>query len=156
MNAIILLFVLGILLLAAEVFTPGMVLGIIGGLSMLVGTILSFTQFGAVTGLVATGTAVVLLGVTVYLELYLLPRTRFGRTMLVQSCNNSTSQAPIGSDAIIGKSAEALTTLAPSGYVSVDGHRYEAFCLSGHAAKGDSLKVTSRDNFRLIVTHISS
>ena len=48
--------------------------------------------------------------------------------------------------------AEALTTLAPGGYVLVEGARYEAFCQSGFAAKGSALRVVGLDNFRLIVT----
>jgi membrane-bound serine protease (ClpP class) len=52
----------------------------------------------------------------------------------------------------VGKTAEAVTTLAPSGYVVVDGRRYEAFSQSGHAAKGAILRVVGLDNFRLIVT----
>jgi membrane-bound serine protease (ClpP class) len=53
---------------------------------------------------------------------------------------------------VVGRPAEALTTLAPSGYVAVDGRRYEAFCQSGHAAKGATLRVVGVDNFRLIVS----
>jgi membrane-bound serine protease (ClpP class) len=53
---------------------------------------------------------------------------------------------------VTGREATALTTLAPSGYVLVDGRRYEAFCQSGLAAKGSVLRVVGTDNFRLIVT----
>jgi membrane-bound ClpP family serine protease len=53
---------------------------------------------------------------------------------------------------VVGKPATADTTLAPSGYVLVDGRRYEAFCRSGHVAKGEVLRVIGADNFRLIVS----
>jgi len=36
--------------------------------------------------------------------------------------------------------------------VSVENRRYEAFCRTGLAAKGATLKVVAVDNFRLIVT----
>ena len=46
MNAILLLFLIGVLLLAGEVFVPGAILGIIGALCMFGGCVLSFSQFG--------------------------------------------------------------------------------------------------------------
>jgi membrane-bound ClpP family serine protease len=42
--------------------------------------------------------------------------------------------------------------LSPSGYVRVDGRRYEAFCQSGQAPAGSALEIIGADNFRLIVT----
>jgi len=81
-----------------------------------------------------------------------LPKTRFAQRFSVRSTSGETlSQQNVGPD-VVGKNAEAVTTLAPSGYVSVDGHRYEAFCQSGHAVRGAQLRVTGLDNFRLIVT----
>jgi membrane-bound ClpP family serine protease len=66
--------------------------------------------------------------------------------------------AALGDDARahIGKPAEALTMLSPSGYVRIDGQRYEAFCQSGQAPAGSALEVIGVDNFRLIVTQRSS
>jgi membrane-bound serine protease (ClpP class) len=64
----------------------------------------------------------------------------------------ATSQPPLADLAtVLDRPAEALTTLAPSGYVLVDGRRYEAFCRSGHAPKGALLRVVGVDNFRVIV-----
>ncbi len=153
MNAILLLFLLGVLLLAGEVFVPGAVLGILGGLCMAAGCIISFVQLGAAGGMVATVVALVLLGVTLYVELVWLPTTRFGKKLIVQTAVDATSQPPLADKvSVVGKSAEAVTTLAPSGYVLVEGRRYEAFSQSGHAAKGAVMRVVGLDNFRLIVT----
>lgn len=155
MNAVILLFLVGILFLALEVFMPGAVLGILGVVAMVGGAVLSFNLFGLAGGLAASAVALLLLGLALYLEFVLLPKTRLGGKLFVKSTVSSTSQAPIGSDEMIGKQAEALTTLAPSGIVTVDGRRYEAFCRTGHAPKGALLQVAGRDNFRLIVIQLS-
>ena len=153
MNAIILLFLLGVLLLAGEVFLPGAVLGIIGGLCMAAGCVISFLQLGTGGGVVATVVAVALLGLTLYVELVWLPKTRFGRKLIVQATVGATSQPPLADKAsVVGKTAEAATPLVPSGYVLLEGRRYEAFSPSGHVAKGAQLRVTGLDNFRLIVT----
>ncbi len=153
MNAIILLFLLGLLLLAGEVFVPGAVLGILGGAAMLAGCVLSFQQFGPAGGALATVIALALLGLTLYIELIWLPKSRLGKKLVVQSASDATSQPPLAHpETVVGKTAEALTTLAPSGYVRVEGRRYEAFCQGGHAPKGTALRVVGLDNFRLIVT----
>lgn len=153
MNAIIILFIIGALLMAAEVFLPGAIAGILGGLALLVGSILSFNEFGFTGGMVASVAALALVALMLYLELVLLPKTAFGRKMVVQSTVDATSQPPLASlESVLDQPAEALTTLAPSGYVLVGGRRYEAFCRSGHASKGAALRVVGLDNFRLIVT----
>lgn len=151
MNLIIILFAVGILLLALEVFMPGAVLGILGGAAMILGCVVAFSKLGLAGGFAAAGVAVALLGLTIYLEFYLLPRTRIGRQMFVQSTSGS-GQQPVAPAELIGRPAEALTVLAPSGYVAVDGRRYEAFCQSGHAPRGAQLRVTGRDSFRLLVS----
>lgn len=153
MNAIIILFLIGAILMAAEVFLPGAVAGILGGLALLVGSILSFGEFGFTGGMIASVAALGLVALMLYLELVVLPKTALGRKMIVQSTVDATSQPPLASlDSVVDQPAEALTTLAPSGYVLVGGRRYEAFCRSGHAAKGAALRVVGLDNFRLIVT----
>jgi len=155
MNAIILLFLLGIVLLAFEVFVPGAVLGIMGGVAMLVGCIVAFNIFGATGGTLATVLALAILGLALYVELVLLPKTRFGKKMLVQSTVDGTSQPPLATaEAVVGKPAMALTPLTPSGYVEIEGRRYEAFSRSGHASKGEALRVVGLDNFRLIVSKL--
>ena len=65
---------------------------------------------------------------------------------------HGTSQPPVAELSVVGKSAVALTSLVPSGYVSIEGKRYDAFSQSGHVEKGESLRVLGMDNFRVIVT----
>jgi membrane-bound ClpP family serine protease len=153
MNAVLLLFLAGIVLLAGEIVTPGIVLGLLGTGAMFTGSGLAFARFGAAGGGLAALAACALLGLTLYLELVWLPRTRFGKKLVVHSASDAVSQPPLADQkAVMGQAAEALTTLAPSGYVSIAGRRYEAFCQSGHAPKGAALRVVGLDNFRLIVT----
>jgi membrane-bound ClpP family serine protease len=153
MNTIVLLFLLGVVLLAGEVFMPGAVLGILGGLLMAAGCVLSFLQLGSGGGTIATFVALALLGTTLYVELVWLPKTKFGRKLVIHAKVAATSQPALAEkENVVGKTAEALTPLVPSGYVVVDGRRYEAYSRSGHIAKGTLLRVTDLDNFRLIVT----
>jgi membrane-bound ClpP family serine protease len=155
MNAIILCFLIGLVLLGFEVVVPGGILGVIGGVAMLGGCILAFTHYGMSGGMIAVLVGLLLAGGTLYLEIVLLPRTRAGKKMFLQSAVTGVSQSPqAGVAQLVGKTAKALTVLAPSGYVTVEGRKFEAYSESGHAAPGDVLRVTSVDQFTIRVTKL--
>jgi membrane-bound ClpP family serine protease len=157
MTLIILLFVIGILFIAVEVIIPGAVLGTIGGILMFVGSVMAFIYYGTGGGIAALVTAFIIAGLALFIEFRYLPRTKLGKRAFLTREITAVSAA-IGNEAreLIGKSAEALTMLSPSGYVRVDGRRYEAFCQSGQVPAGSALEIIGADNFRLIVTLIKN
>jgi membrane-bound ClpP family serine protease len=152
MTAIVLLFVTGALLLAAEVLLPGAIAGIIGGIALLIGSVFAFVEYGTGIGVLTTGAALLLVGLMLYVELVWLPRSKFGRDLIVHSTVSGQSQPPLASADIIGQRATALTTLAPSGMVEIGGRRYEAYSRTGHATRGAILTVVDVDNFRVVVS----
>lgn len=156
MTLLILLFAIGILLILAEVIVPGGILGSIGGLMMFGGCVLAFIDFGSVGGSIAVLVALILGGLTLYLEFSYLPKTKLGKRAFLHAEVSGVSSA-YGKEALelVGKPAEAVTPLSPSGYILVDGRRYEAFCQSGQAPVGSLLEIVGADNFRLIVTQRS-
>jgi membrane-bound ClpP family serine protease len=157
MNIIILLFSLGIVFIAVEVIVPGAILGLIGALLMFGGCVMSFINFGSQGGLIAIMVAFAVGGLALFLELKVLPKTALGKRAFLNKEITAVSAA-FGSEALalIGKSAEAVTMLSPSGYVLVEGVRYEAFCQAGQVPSGAALEVVGADNFRLIVSPIQS
>jgi len=153
MNTILLLFLLGLVFLFFEVFTPGPIFGLLGGLTLMGGITMAFINYGGNVGLLTAVGAIVAVAATLYAELVWLPKTRFAQKLSIKSTSGAIDRSlPVPPGEVIGKDAEALTTLAPSGYVLVEGRRYEAFSQSGHVARGEQLLVAGLDNFRLIVT----
>jgi membrane-bound ClpP family serine protease len=152
MNLIVLLFLLALVFLFFEVFTPGSVFGILGGLTLIGGVTIAFMHYGFTGGLVSAVSAVTAVSVTLYGELVWLPKTRFAQNLAIRATTDATSRSPIRPEEVVGKTAEALTTLAPSGYVLVEGRRYEAYSQCGHVQSGERLRVTGLNNFQLIVT----
>lgn len=154
MTAIIILFLAGILLLAIEVFVPGMIVGVIGGLSILAGVVTAFNLYGSAGGMIALLCGGVLLGLTLYIEFVVLPKTKLAKALSMQATVEGTSQPAVADlSTVLNQQGETITPLSPSGYISVQGRRYEAFSQSGYLAKGVTVRVTGLDNFRLIVTH---
>ena len=153
MSAILILFGAGVMLLALEVIVPGAILGIIGGLFMLAGVIAAFSQYGFSGGAVGAIAAVVIVGVVLYLEFVLLPKSRLIKKITVGETGAGQSQPSIAErGAVIGKSAVAVTSLGPSGVVECGGRRYEAFSRDGFVRVGEQLDIVDVDNFRLIVS----
>jgi len=152
MNVILMLFIAGAVLLAAEVFVPGGVLGVLAALALLAGVVLSFIDYGSTGGWIAIGAALALTGITLWFEFMILPKTALGRRLFLKAEITGASQAPLAErETVVGQAGVADTTLAPTGYVTVAGKRYEAYSRSGLIAKGEALRVVELDNFRLIV-----
>lgn len=153
MTWIILLFALGIVLLAMEVIIPGGILGIIGALMIFGGCALSYIELGTKGGTIATVSAIAASIAMLWVEFKLLPKTRLGqRAFLKTAITGVSSNFASEAQALVGKPAEAMTTLSPSGYVRINGKRYDAFCQTGHTEAGTAMTVVGCDSFRLIVS----
>lgn len=155
MTAVVILFCIGVLLVAVEVVIPGGLLGILGGLALAGGVVAAFFEFGSTGGAFATVLAMVIVAITLYFEFVLLPKTRLARKFMMAGTVAGRSQPDVADrTAVLSREAVAVTTLSPSGYVELDGRRYEAFSRSGHATAGTRMRVVDMDNFRLVVTQI--
>ncbi|HEY5550578.1 MAG TPA: NfeD family protein [Opitutaceae bacterium] len=152
MNTIILLLGIGVVLFFFEIVVPGAILGTLGGLAMLGGVIVAFIEFGPTGGVATTLIAVAILAIVLYIELRILPNTRLGKRMFLHSAVNASTQPPVADFSIVGKTGEAATILAPSGFVVVEGRRLEAFSQSGYIEPGTTVRVDAVDNFRVIVS----
>ena len=152
MTWIILLVAVGITLISMEIIIPGGILGAIGAVCVLSGCVVSFSQFGSGGGLISTAIIFALTGIVIWLEFKIFAKTALGkRTFLTKSVDAVSSAYDEDAKELIGMAAEAMTTLSPSGYITIEGKRYEAFCQSGHIESGTALKVVGADSFRLIV-----
>lgn len=155
MTTILLFFVLGIVLLVLDLFMPGVFLSLLGILAMLVGTGNAFNTYGIGGGLAAFGAGTTVLGIALYFEYSLLPKTRLGKKFFLHAAISGTSQTPASETAALaGREGVAVTPLMPSGQIEIEGRRYEALSLDGHVDKGARLKVAGAQNFSLTVTKL--
>lgn len=152
MTLIILLFTIGLILLAAEVLVPGGILGIAGGVALFAGCVVSFIRLGASGGLIAVVIAMLAAFVVFYIQFRVLPKTRIGKRFFLKREITATSTALQDSARdLIGKAALSATVLSPSGYVTIDGKRYEAVSQSGQISPGTELEVIDVNHFQLTV-----
>jgi membrane-bound ClpP family serine protease len=148
---ILVLFAVGILLLALEVIVPGGVLGIVGGLALLGGVLVAFDRYGPGGGAWALAAGLLVTAIALYLEFVLLPRSRLAKALSLNATVAGRSQPPVAEASLVGRQGVAATTLAPTGIVECEGRRYEAFSRSGLIEAGAPVEVTAVETFRILV-----
>jgi membrane-bound serine protease (ClpP class) len=145
------LLIAGLVLIAAEFFLPTLVLGFLGAVVSFAGIYLS-AEAGWVTCLIYALVFLVVLGLEFVAFRRLLPATAAGRAMTNQTRNAAAAvPAAAGYALYVGKTGRALTVLAPSGTVEVDGQRLEAFSVDGFVERGAPILVTEADAGRVTV-----
>lgn len=151
MTMIAALFLIGAVCLGMEIFLPGGILGLFAGVALVGGVVLAFVDFGLAGGAIAFAVALVMVGIVLYFEIAILPKTAMGKRLFLNSAISGTTSAARENE-LTGKSGVTSTTLGPSGYILIDGKRYEAYSRAGLLEKDVPVKVVGADNFRLIVT----
>ena len=82
----------------------------------------------------------------------LLPQTAIGRSMINVSSNEGAAvPAAAGYAVYVGKTGKAVTVLAPSGTVEIDGALIEAFSLDGFVERNAAVVVTEAGSGRVTV-----
>lgn len=166
----ILIFLLGLILIAIEIFViPGFgVTGILGILFMILGLTLSLVEnigfdfsgvpvmemfIALLTVIVATTMAFV---GGIFLSKQLLTTTRFGELALqsVQDTQAGFSSANLSLRSLVGSTGVAFTVLRPSGKIEIDDEVYDATALTGYIEKGDAVKVVKYEATQLFVVKV--
>ncbi|WP_010582424.1 NfeD family protein [Schlesneria paludicola] len=131
--AILLLFV-GLAILVAEIFVPsGGLLGVITFISLLVSLVFAYRAWGVshpnVFGVFCI-LLLLLVPTVISFGFYLLPRTKFGKKVLLEAPEpqDLTPYAKESSrlEKLIGQFGTTITTLNPGGLVKLDGQRLHA------------------------------
>ena len=151
MSSVISLIVAAIVLVFFEVILPGGILGTIAVLCVLLATWITAAQFGIGAAVLTFLGASIAISLLVFIEFKVLVRTSLGRGFFLKAKVTGRSNQALGSADIVGREGLALTRLNPSGIVKIDGQSYQAQSLNGYVDSGDSIRVRSQDNFKLII-----
>lgn len=144
----------GILLIGAEVFVPGAVVGTIGALCLLGAAGVAFSISPVLGGYVSAG-IVVLVAVTIVLWIKLFPRSAIGRKMTLDQ-DGKAFKAADPKQALVGRTGTAQSDLRPAGFALVDGKRVDVITEGGLIAKGAPIRVVRVEGNRTIVRKVES
>ncbi|MCL5280229.1 MAG: hypothetical protein M1376_10020 [Planctomycetes bacterium] len=131
-------------LIAAEVFIPsGGLLGLGAVASLLAGVVIFF-HHSALAGWIGVVVGLVMVPSLLVAAYKILPRTRFGRQVILAPPVRQRGDAIADTPELIkllGRTGRVLTTLRPVGMCGFDGQRVECVAESGFVPKGRMVKV---------------
>lgn len=150
-EAIIVLSLVGFLLIATEVFVPGLVLGTLGVFCLLGAVGVGFAGYGATTGifLFVGLSLIVSIGLLIWLSIF--PRTGLGRRIILQEQGVSGNGGTGRTLGLIGQAGEALTPLRPAGTARIAGKKLDVVAESDFIEAGWEVEVVREDGFSLVV-----
>ena len=121
----------GLLLIIAEVFIPGGVAGVVGGLALLAAMGIGLFAFPPPWGFLSAVSIVLMGGAGLLLWVQIFPRTRTGRRITLQADGAAQKSSAAPSALLVGAAGEAVTALRPAGIALIDGKRYDVLADGG-------------------------
>ncbi len=146
----IILLACGALLLGAEVFVPGGILGILGGAALLAAVVIGF-GFGWVNGLISAIGIIGLTALAIFLWIRIFPQTAPGRKLTLNRNGRDFKLDDTDRRALIGQEGMALSPLRPSGVGLVEGRRRDVITQGIWLDAGRRFRVTGVEGVWLIV-----
>jgi len=155
----IILFVIGLLLLLAEIFfIPGFGLAGIGGIAAILASI--FLTFGNIVQ--ATYSISIALGVSVigfFLLIKYIPSTRTWRKFVLSTEQKKELGYTVGTKdlkRLNGKEGIAITPLRPSGIIEVDGKKLNALTRGEYVDSNTKIKIISVEGNKIVVEAVDA
>lgn len=149
-NLIVALVLFGFLLLIVELFIPGMIVGIIGGLLLGTAVVLGYLEFGIFGGtflMVGVG-LLSLVGFLIWMRIF--PKTPIGRRLTLDSVVKGPGEFP-DLRGLLGKEGVAVTQLRPAGTALVEGRRVDVWADGSFVEAGKPLRVVHVEGAKVVV-----
>ncbi len=153
---LIILLICGLMLVGAEVFVPGGVLGFIGGLALIGAGITAFLH-PSITTAEATainGCIVILVGVIIFLWIKFFPKTPIGKKMTVFKDLHNAKSTDDDLPQLVGHTGTTLSQLHPGGYADIDGKRVDVITQGEMIDCNTEVKVVEVEGNRIVVEQI--
>ena len=150
MEWIISLLVAGFLLIVLEMFLPGLIIGLCGGICLIIAVIMTYISYGMQTG---TWTLVgVIIGGLLFIIFWMknFSRLALGQRLILNQSIEGTTPADLSHE-LKGTEGVAFTSLRPSGTALIQGKRYDVVTEGGWIESGQKLKVVEIEGSRIIV-----
>ena len=145
----------GLLLVGAEIFVPGGILGFFGAVALVVACAAGFSAFPGYGPLVASG-VVGLAGLAIFGWIRFFPKSPLGRRMTVAKDLSQAHGTEDGLDDLIGRQGVAASDLRPAGFATIDGRRVDVVTEGGMLSRGDAVRVTAVEGNRVVVRLIEA
>lgn len=147
----------GLLLMVAELFVPGAILGLFGALLMGAGVYLSFSFYGPVMGIIVLTLSVVCVVILSALGFKYMHRTFMGRWLILS--DEVSKDRGYHSDLykdhdLLGKEGVAESELRPAGIATIEGERVDVVTDGEFVRPHTRVRVIKVDGNRVVVERV--
>ncbi len=152
MTAVIMLFVAAMILILAEFFLPGAILGVIGTLTLIASIAVGWMKFPEY-GFLIFIVEMIATAVCIVLGIKLISKTRARRLMVLDHVQENTEgySSPIERRAPVGTVAQVHNALRPAGSIMVGKERVDAVSDGTFIETGKSVRVIEVSGNRVVV-----
>ncbi|MCD4831321.1 MAG: hypothetical protein K8R02_05860 [Anaerohalosphaeraceae bacterium] len=150
----IFLYFLCAALLVAEIFVPSFGLISVCALGALAGGVIIFFNISPTAGWLGVAIAVVMIPAVLIAAYKILPKTRFGKSVILSKPEIQPGQAVPDTSVLkemLGTSGIAITDLRPIGMADFSGKRLECLAESGYINKDTKIEVIKVESTELTV-----
>jgi membrane-bound serine protease (ClpP class) len=147
------LLITGLVLIGAEIFVPGGILGSIGAVALFGAVIAGFVAFPGFGAWIALG-IVLLSGLAMYLWIRFFPQTGLGKRMTVARDLHDSKATNPDMEELVGKDGVATSDLRPGGFADIAGARVDVITRGEMLAKGTRLRVIDVESNRVVVKEL--
>jgi membrane-bound serine protease (ClpP class) len=139
------LLLAGCILIGTEIFIPGGILGILGGVAWISAAVVGWRSFPEPWNLLSAF-ALLLVGIlTFIIWIRYFPKSRIGKSLSLADSTAKYKAHSAYEGLEVGMTGEAISTLRPSGIARFNGRRVDVVADGEWIEAGESIQISSTD-----------
>jgi membrane-bound serine protease (ClpP class) len=151
----VILFIVGLILVFAEFFVPGGIIGFIGFGAILLSFFIAADDVGYMAFSLVVAFLVAILATIIFVKVFGKRMNIFRKLILRDSTNTESGYVSNRNRLeLIGKTGIALTSMRPSGTALIDGERIDAVTEGTYIKKDQKIKIVKVEGSRVVVREI--
>lgn len=154
MKTFFILVLSGAVLLGLEVFVPGGIVGLIGGLLLLYAAFFALDTVGGVLGISLAILSLLIGCAMVFLVVKMFPKSFAGRKLSLETDMRDSHAAAEGLGALAGAEGITVTVLRPSGFAEIGEKRIDVVTRGEKIEAGVNIRVIEVEGNRVVVAKV--
>lgn len=145
-----------IVLIGAEFFIPGGILGVVGAIALMGAVITGFSAFGVQTGLISAFGIVIGGMILLFLWIRYCPHSFMGKWFTLEESGADFKSFDPKQKDLLGKTGTASTDLRPAGIALIDDKKIDVVAESGFIEEGSTVKIIEVAGSRIAVRKVET
>ncbi|WP_107838034.1 NfeD family protein [Metasolibacillus meyeri] len=151
----ILLLLIGIILIIAEFFVPGGIVGIIGGVLIVLSLLLAGADFVQMGYSILIAMLIAVIGMVILMKFFGKKLHMFNKLVLKDATTTEEGYVSnVNRLELIGKKGKTVTPFRPAGVVFIDGERVDAVSDGSYIDAGKQVEIIKVEGSRIVVRAI--